>query len=255
MIKLKISAASPGDVHTGPAENGAAGFRLLDQCPLFKDLTKEIRHELVMRAEKVTFSREAVLFRAGEPASAVFALVSGRVKICQPRAHGEEIVVQLLGAGELCGWPCVLVDGIQTTTAKAVEAGQALALARTDFEELLQRVPTLAGNAIRVLARRVSELQDHYLELATEHVAQRLARTLLRLGGPDGNVPLSRAELAQMTGTTLFTVSRVLSVWDRQGVVKARRGHVLLESPRRLGRIAKEHPSSAPRALAAQQGR
>jgi CRP-like cAMP-binding protein len=90
------------------------------------------------------------------------------------------------------------------------------------------------------------ELEDRYRELATEHVPHRLARTLLRVVQPDGrrfedglfgDVPLSRRELAQLTGTTLFTVSRLLSEWERAGVVKARRECVVVPDPQALIRF------------------
>ncbi len=265
MTKLKILAvdAKPSPPPTD-AEPVSSKLQPLEHHPLFQDLAPEVCQELVRRAVKVAFAPPCILFKAGEPAARVYALVSGRVKLCRPCARGQETVLQLLGPGELCGWPCVLAGDTQANTAKAVEPGHALAFPKDDFEELLQRFPKLARNALNLLAHQVHEVQEHYLELSTEQVPQRLARTLLRLSRPTAHVsgrpssrdvPLSRAELAQMTGASLFTVSRVLSLWDSQGLVRSRRGHVLVGNSRALGRIAEPHPSSAspPAALAASQ--
>jgi len=86
-------------------------------------------------------------------------------------------------------------------------------------------------------------------ELATERVASRVARTLLRLarqsGRPvDGGIlvdhPLSRQELAEMTGTTLYTVSRLLSAWEDAGLVEAGRERVTVRSVEGLEAVIEE---------------
>ncbi|MER3457798.1 MAG: hypothetical protein C4309_03385 [Chloroflexota bacterium] len=114
---------------------------------------------------------------------------------------------------------------------------------------LMERTPRLAFNALRLLAGRVQELQDRVRELATERVERRVARTLLRLARQAGrkvengvliDLPLSRQDLAEMTGTTLFTVSRVLSRWEQQGLVEAGRERVLIRFPHGLVRIAED---------------
>jgi len=91
---------------------------------------------------------------------------------------------------------------------------------------------------MRILTRRLLELEGRLFEISTERVAPRLARELVRLlvhvgRRVDGviEVHLSREELAQLTGTTLFTVSRVLSGWEQQGIVNLRRQAVAVQSP------------------------
>ena len=91
--------------------------------------------------------------------------------------------------------------------------------------------------------------EEHARELATEKVAQRLSRTLVRLVGQVGRpsegsviVSLTREELAQMTGTTLFTVSRIFSAWESEGVIRPRREGVLIDDSAGLVRIAESEP-------------
>lgn len=93
--------------------------------------------------------------------------------------------------------------------------------------------------------------QDRYRELATERVERRVARALLRLvaqiGRPEEDgvtvaAPLARQDLAEMTGTTLFTVSRILSAWEGQGIVSTGRERVTLRDSALLARIAEDLP-------------
>jgi CRP-like cAMP-binding protein len=85
-------------------------------------------------------------------------------------------------------------------------------------------------------------------ELATERVSQRLAHTLLRLmrqagtPGPDGVLiahPLTRQEFADLTGTTLYTVSRTLSRWQAQGILQSTRRHLLVRAPKRVEELTR----------------
>jgi CRP-like cAMP-binding protein len=115
--------------------------------------------------------------------------------------------------------------------------------------ELMRRFPDVAINAARVLADRFHELQRQHRELMTERVERRIARALLRLiqgagrrgdAGVEIDFPLSRQDLAQMTGTTLFTVSRTLSAWEQAGIITAGRRRVVVLQPHRLVRIAED---------------
>ncbi len=165
----------------------------------------------------------------------------------------REVVVELVCPGHLCGWISVLSNDLYLHTARAADAVYALVWEKEDFERLLVNIPRLSRNVVDLLARRVREQQQRYLQLATETAPQRVARTLLQLSKSSDNqvettsaavIPLSRAELAQLTGTSLFTVSRFLSLWDDQALVRARRGRVVIKRPGGLGRIAEPLTSS-----------
>jgi CRP-like cAMP-binding protein len=114
---------------------------------------------------------------------------------------------------------------------------------------LAEEHPRLALLTTGVIAARMHEVQERFRELATQRVAQRLARALLRLVRQAGrrtaegvviDLPLSRQDLAEMTGTTLFTVSRTLSAWEAAGVVAVGRERVVVVHPHRLVEIAED---------------
>jgi CRP-like cAMP-binding protein len=113
------------------------------------------------------------------------------------------------------------------------------------LQSLLAEYPQIRKNISQILSSRLNELQERFREVATEKVAQRLALALLRLvkqvgkPAPGGTeVSLSREELAQMTGTTLFTISRLLSKWGEEGFVLPRREAVVVLDAQRLGEIS-----------------
>ena len=100
---------------------------------------------------------------------------------------------------------------------------------------------------VAILDEHLLELEDRFREVATDKVAARVALQLLRLqkkiGRPvNGGVEigLSREELAQMTGTTLYTVSRLLSDWEGRGVVRPRRKAVAICDVSSLQAISEE---------------
>ena len=122
--------------------------------------------------------------------------------------------------------------------------------------ELMQRHPRIAVNALKMVGGRTEEMLHRLREFATEPVERRIARALLRLSGQAGRrvgmgveigFPLSRQDIAEMTGSTLYTVSRTLREWERQGLVASGRRRVVVRDPARLGEIGAGNLKSRPR--------
>lgn len=224
-------------------------IQLLAQSPLFQGLSPTELQAALRSARRRQVRREAFFFQQGDPASALYVLTAGRVRLTQVTPEGDQVILHLVHPGEMFGGIAVLGDATYPVSAQALEDCQALAWDGEGMVRLMERTPRLALNALRLLAGRVQELQDRVRELATERVERRVARTLLRLtrqagrkveGGVLIDLPLSRQDLAEMTGTTLFTVSRVLSRWEQQGLVEAGRERVLIRFPHGLVRIAED---------------
>ena len=117
------------------------------------------------------------------------------------------------------------------------------------------RYPQLAINGLNMVAQHFVQISDRYRELATERVERRVAHALLRLARQVGtktdegvliDIPLTRQDLGEMTGTTLYTTSRILSEWERQGWIEAGRTRIVLQQPHRIVAIAEDLPSDLP---------
>jgi CRP-like cAMP-binding protein len=118
---------------------------------------------------------------------------------------------------------------------------QALVWSYSSFGALAVLYPQINANIATVLAARLHELEERFCEIATQEVPDRLATSLLRLADSVGTqtpqgveVDLGRRELAELTGTTLHTVSRILSKWANAGWIVARRGGVVIPDCERL---------------------
>jgi CRP-like cAMP-binding protein len=135
-------------------------------------------------------------------------------------------------------------------SAQAMEDSTALAWESTFLRKLAEKEPSLNLNLMELMRVHIEEMQARFREVATERVEQRLAQTLLRLAAqtgrrePDGRVtidlPLTRQDLAEMIGTTLFSVSRLLSDWERRGLISAGRESVAILNPHGLVSIAED---------------
>jgi CRP-like cAMP-binding protein len=134
-------------------------------------------------------------------------------------------------------------------TAEALDVSAALAWTSAAMRALLESENRLALNALRFVSGRLYDLQRRHRQLMTERVERRVARTLLRLAheagrrvesGVEIDFPISRQDIAEMTGTTLYTVSRLLSAWEERGVVRGGRQRVIVTNSRALVAIAED---------------
>ena len=157
--------------------------------------------------------------------------------------------------GEVFGTVAALGDAVYAATAQAVGPCLALGWESAVMAGLLEQYPRLALNALRFLAGRVREFQDRTRELATERAEQRVAHALLRLAAQLGravpagvllDLPLTRQDVAELTGTTLFTASRILRRWEQHGLITSGRAQVILRDPPALRHLAETPAPDAP---------
>lgn len=220
-------------------------------APLLHGLTHEEVVEIADRAVERRLAAGRPLYAQGNPATALYLVVGGRVRLAETTPDGKEVILGFLAPGELCGSATMLPEGIYGETAVAVAETRLLAWPRAELEALTARRPRLVLNALRLETRRAAEFQARLRELATSRVETRLARLIQRLWvdtgrptaeGVELEAALSREELAHMTGTTLFTVSRTLGAWQRQGVLTLGRRRIVVRDRDRLAALAEEPP-------------
>lgn len=234
------------------ANRGAPESEWTKRPGLFHGLDPRDMATIVAAAQRRAVARHAFFFHEGEPASALHVLARGETRLVQTTAEGHQVVVRIVGPGDMFGGVALLGDAVYPASAQAISASEALAWPAPIIAQLVARHPALALNALRVLAQRLGETQDRYRELATERVEQRVARALLRLARQAGrreergvriDMALTRQDLAELTGTTLYTVSRVLSGWQARGLVDSGRARVVIRDPHGLVAIAEDLPA------------
>ena len=220
---------------------------------LFEGMDPDALSEILGAARPHRIKKGAYFFYQDQPARNLYMLVEGRVKFTQVTANGQQVLLRAVGPGEIFGTVAALSDALHPASAQAATDCVTLAWRGEDIGGLMDRFPRIALNVARFLAERLKEFQDRYRELATERVERRVAHTLLRLaeklgepeeGGTSVGLSLTRQDIAEMSGTTLFTVSRILSAWQHQGIVRTGRERVVICNTEQLVAIAHDRPDS-----------
>jgi len=226
---------------------------LLGKLGLFQGLEADALTAVMQSAHVLAVPAGSSFFVQGDPATRFYVLLEGRVRLTQVTADGQQVILRFITQGEGMGIAAALSAMVYPASAEALGACRAVMWEGTAVAALMERYPRLALNGMRLLAQRVHEFQDRLRELATERVERRVARMLLRLARQSGHkiaggilidLPLSRQNLAEMTGTTLYTVSRILSQWEARNLVEAGRERVLICDPHGLVVIADDLPAA-----------
>jgi CRP-like cAMP-binding protein len=229
-----------GKVRMTASEVAAA---LRDLKPRFLEglATPDIR-TIVDSATQRHFLANSIITTQGDPAEHLFLLLQGRARYFYMTNQGEKLLLWWLRAGEMFGGAALLSRPRNyLVSTETVKSSCALVWNRATVRELAVRYPQLLENALSVL----SDYLDAYLAIhlsMTRHTArQRLAQVLVTLASGIGHkVPtgvelsVSNEDLANAANVTPFTASRLLSEWQRSGMLVKSRGKVLLRHPERL---------------------
>lgn len=218
---------------------------LVEHSPLFSGISPAECREILSAAHEKQFARRQTIFLEGDPVRHLILLTSGSAKIVQFGQNGTEVILRLKGPGDVVGTVGLHPQGRYCAMAQALRASSALVWDAAVFDSMSQRSLALRRNITYILCQQLQELEERYREISTERVAVRLSNQLVRLLNQVGRrvngsveISLSREELAQLTGTTLFTVSRLLSDWNQKGIVSTRREAVSIQNFQALAALA-----------------
>ena len=177
------------------------------------------------------------------------ALLEGSVRISQSGSDGEQIAVRLIAPGEMFGTVALFTDHRYPADAEAMTDAIEASWSEGDLFALMHRHPQIAVNVLKTVGKRLQEAQNRLRELSTQRVEQRVAHAILRLAQQAGRktddgtaitFPLRRKDIADMCGTTLYSVSRVLTAWEKAGWLTTRDRHLTVRKPSEIRRIAEE---------------
>lgn len=211
-------------------------LKQLERTSLFRDISASQCREISSLGRERTFSQDESIIVEGDAMQSVWLLTAGRAKTVRHSAVGKLVILHVAGPGDVLDGLGYGAGSTHSVAAYALEACRILTWDMAEFESLSQRFPALLRNSVRILTQRMRTLEGRVHEFATERVPQRLARVLLRLIAESGTsantaaVDLSCEELAQMAGTTLFTVSRLLCEWASEGIIRPERSAILFEN-------------------------
>jgi CRP-like cAMP-binding protein len=216
---------------------------LVASLSIFTDCTSKQIDDILSDARSAHFAKNVNIFEQGEEAHSFFLLLHGRIRACRLTPAGEQVVIRFIAPGDLFGVAMAIGRDTYPATAVAVVDSVVLAWPVIAWPGLLARYPFLAISTMQTLGTRLQESQTRLTEMSTEDVERRVAHALLRLANQGGrktdegiliDFPLSRQDIAQMTGATLHTVSRIMSAWETVGLVASGRQKVVIRDPHRL---------------------
>jgi CRP-like cAMP-binding protein len=203
---------------------------LLAKAELFSGLDRFICAHMASAALPRHYAPREAIFEAGDMIRGVLLLTDGRVKLMRFSEEGAEVILRLCVPGDVVYPPAMVAEEIYYSTAETLQACQVLSWDAKTFDAAQGRFPALRSNAKRVLERQIRELELRLREPCTKKVSPRLALRLFHLVNQIGHpvsghieVELTRESLAQMTAMNAATVSRVLSRWEKIGILSLRR--------------------------------
>ena len=224
---------------------------LLEQAPLFSVLHPTDIRTLASRFHPVRYGRGEVIFREGEPAERLFLIEAGRVKLSIASPTGQELLIGVLGRGQIFGELEVIDRGQRAMDARAMEDAFLYALAADVFWTMLENKPALARRLLELMARRLRRADQTSQDLVFFDAPTRLARRLLQLaeehGEPVGSgeesvkivVRVTQEELAQMIGVTRESANRLVASFTERGWIDWNDGYPILLQPEALVRRAR----------------
>lgn len=221
-------------------------IEVLADNSVFCGLTEQQLQEVRAAGNVRRFESGSLIIRQGDPALAFYVILCGYARVAQVTVDGHQVLIRFVEPGNGFGLTAALSGFENLWSVQAIGYCRALVWHGEVLAQLMERYSRISFNALRVMVLRNQELQHRYQELLTEPVEQRVAQALLRLSRDVGlqtkdgiviGVPLSREDLAEYSGTTLYSVSRLLHQWELEGWIRTGRERVVVRSTQSLSEL------------------
>ena len=220
---------------------------LLRSSTLYRNLSAEDQRRLAQVSLARSYDRGDTIFDEGDAPDFLVTIASGRVKVVKMVPSGKEIILEIFGPGDPVGAVVAYEGRPYPASAVALEPCSCILVRRSEFFALLERHPSFVRGFLTGMAQRIVELTRRIPEVAGGRVETRFAHLFLKLAErvgerrPEGRfvpMPLSRQELAELTGTTTETCIRIMSRWGKAGIVSTERDGFVVKNEAELARLA-----------------
>lgn len=224
-------------------------LEILSQVPFFAGLSPHEIAEVNALFREAGYTPGETIYFAGDPATRLYVVAAGKVKLMRHTLSGQDVLLDILTPGEFFGSLSALGDEEYPDTAQAQTTCCVLGVAAEDFQTILQRYPSVSLRVLDTVTERLKAAHEAVRQLSAHSVEQRVAATLLKLAEKLGEekeeglliqVPLSRQDLAEMTGTTPETASRIMSQFRKAGLIRSGRQWVAITDRAGLSAIAED---------------
>ncbi len=216
---------------------------LLRPLPPFSKLDDGAIRAILDQSTSRRFEKGSTVFEEATAAESFFLLLDGTIRVVRITTEGEQVTALHIPAGQLFGIARALGRDTYPATAVAASEGVVLSWPTRLWDSFVAQYEGFATETYKTIGDRVGEMNTRIVEMSTQHVEQRIARALLRLVKQSGKkvtegieigFPITRQDVSEMTGTTLHTVSRLLSAWEKDGLIISKRKKITVCDPHRM---------------------
>ena len=198
----------------------------LKELPMFQGLETKQFDKICQSSAKLALHKGEVLFNQGDKASSLYLLKEGSIKLSQFTEEGKEVILEVMGKGDIIGETSLFQQGEFPVTAIAMEESRVCSISRKALEQLIIEEPLIAIEIIASLGRKLYDSQQQRTELSTLTVSQRIMRLFLRLAKDYGQetsegtvvkLHLTQQDIANLVGVSRVMVVQVLKELKAEG--------------------------------------
>jgi len=205
---------------------------LIRNVPLFSLLRDTQLVLLTQVLLRKPYPKNSTVVAAGDPADALYIVISGRLKVIMSDKEGREVILAILNQGDFFGEMGLIDQAPRSATVVAIDSCELLTMTRADFTKCLQNNFDLTMNVILGLVKRLREADRKIGSLALMDVCGRVARLLMEMAETvDGQkvvTKLPKQQIAKMVGATREMVTRVMKEMETGGHIEVRAHQILL---------------------------
>lgn len=200
-------------------------FQCVRRVPIFSDLSEQQINEIMNLIEPITLQKGEYLYQAGDITSALYVVDEGRIRITRIAESGKQQLIRILKSGEFTGELALFQETIHDSYAEALEDTEICMIKQADFTALLEKYPRIAVKVLAEFALRLKVAEKQATAVAIESVETRLAQYLVEISDLNQTkeslkLPMSKKDLASYLGTTPETLSRKLTAFEDEGIIK-----------------------------------
>ncbi|HSL45672.1 MAG TPA: Crp/Fnr family transcriptional regulator [Anaerolineales bacterium] len=224
-------------------------LKIIGRLPFFRHLSPQGINQINCLFEDRDVAAGQAIYFEGDPGKYMYLVATGKVKLIRHTSAGREVLLDILRSGEYFGNLTVVSGRVYTETAVAQTDCCILQISSPNFEKVLNQFPDVIMRVLQAVGQRLEASHEIIKQLSIYTADQRIAAALIRLMNKWGEqkeqgvliqLPFSRQDLAAMTGTTIETVSRVMSHFSAEGLISTGRKWVAIKDVERLQNLVKE---------------
>jgi CRP/FNR family transcriptional regulator len=227
-------------------------IKFLKSVSIFENMSNDEIKEVASLLNMREYRKNEYIFFEEESEPGLFILMDGIVKLIKETQDGRTIIARLVFPKDTFGWiewgGSNIKSKIKTTyTAQSMTESSVLYLSNQDFINLAIKYPAFAVKVTCDATHNLLYAYDILKSIASGRVEERIARVLLELAKSVGEekeggkisieIPITRQDIAEMTGTTVETAIRIMSKWKKEGIIHTERGYIEILKKRELERL------------------